>query len=170
VTPESNDSSLRPNQLFAISLPFAVLDEKKWKEILRILEEELLTPYGFRTLSPRDPRYIPHYEGDPDRRDSSYHQGTIWPWLLGPFVAAYLKAFGASKEVKMKMKRRLDLLLEHVEDYGLGSISEIFDADPPHTPRGCVSQAWNVAELLRAYELLKSDEAKFFQPREFSLR
>lgn len=170
VTPESSDSSLRPNQLFSISLPFAVLDEKKWKEVLRILEEELLTPYGFRTLSPKDPRYIAHYEGDPDRRDSSYHQGTVWPWLLGPFVAAYLKAFGPSKEVKMKMKRRLDLLLEHVEDYGLGSVSEIFDADPPHTPRGCVSQAWNVAELLRAYELLRSDEARFFQPQEFSLR
>lgn len=166
----NKDASLRPNQLFAISLPFAVLDETRWKEILRAVEEELLTPYGLRTLSPKDPMYISVYEGDPEKRDASYHQGTVWPWLMGAYVTAYFKAYGKTKEAKMKVKRQLDSLLEHVEDIGLGSISEIFDGDPPHTPRGCVSQAWSVAELLRAYELLKSDEWKLQQPREFILR
>ncbi len=170
VAAQEPDSSLRPNQIFAIGLPFPVLDEKKWKEVLRVVEEELLTPFGLRTLSPKDPKYVPFYEGDAEKRDSSYHQGTVWPWLMGTYVAAYLRAFGKSKEVKMKIRRQLDALLEHIEDIGLGSISEIFDAEYPHTARGCVSQAWSVAELLRAYELLKADEIKLQQPKEFILR
>ncbi len=167
---EAKDPSLRPNQIFAISLPFAVLDEKKWKQVLKVVEEELLTPFGLRTLSPKDPKYIPSYEGESERRDAAYHQGTVWPWLMGAFVTACLKAFGKSKEVKMKVKRQLDYLVEHVEDIGLGSISEIFDGEHPHTAHGCISQAWSVAELLRAYELLKSDEIKLKQPGEFILR
>src|SRR3989338_3561975 len=164
------DASLRPNQIFAVGLPFPVLDEKKWKDVLRAVEDELLTPMGLRTLSPKDPKYVPFYEGDSEKRDMSYHQGTVWPWLMGTYVAACLRAFGKAKEVKMKIRRQLDGLLEHVEDVGLGSVSEIFDAEYPHTARGCVSQAWSVAELLRAYELLKSDEIKLQQPKEFILR
>ncbi len=164
------DDSLRPNQIFAISLAFPVLDEKRWKDVVHVVEEKLLTPFGLRTLSPQDPKYVPFYEGDPEKRDASYHQGTVWPWLIGAYVAAYLRTFGRSKEVKSKLRRQLDSLLEHIEDIGLGSVSEIFDGDPPHTPRGCISQAWSVAELLRAYELLKADEIRFEQPKEFILR
>ena len=170
VNGEVQDASLRPNQIFSVSLLFPILDEKRWKDVLRVVEEHLLTPYGLRSLSPNDPNYKPYYEGDPEKRDAAYHQGTVWPWLMGGFVSAYLKAFGKTKEVKAKLRRLLDSLVEHVEDSGLGSISEIFDGAHPHAARGCISQAWSVAELLRAYELLKADEIKLEQPKELILR
>jgi predicted glycogen debranching enzyme len=164
------DPSVRPNQIFALSLAFPVLDEKRWKDVLRVVEEELMTPYGLRTLSPKDPKYIPYYEGDPSKRDSAYHQGAVWPWLMGAFVAAYLRAYGSSKDVRTKVRRWLDPLLEHVEEEGLATISEIFDGDPPHMARGCISQAWSVAELLRSYELLKPEDVRLERPKELILR
>lgn len=127
-----------------------------WYNALRILadllpqfEEKLLTPYGLRTLDPEHPRYRPRCEGDPVSRDSSYHQGTVWPWLLGPFISALVRTNGAAGRVQAKSI--LETIATHFGDAGIGTISEIFDAAHPHTPRGCIAQAWSVAEILRAY-------------------
>lgn len=143
------DASVRPNQVFAISLPFTMLDRKKEKLILKKIEEELLTPYGLRSLSPYDRRYTGKYEGNQASRDRAYHNGTVWPWLLGPFVTAYTKVHGKSSR---QYCRELLLNFEpHLDEAGLGSISEVFDGDSPHRPGGCISQAWSVAETLRAW-------------------
>jgi predicted glycogen debranching enzyme len=148
------DASIRPNQVLALSLPHPLLDDnEKSKSQLAVVEKELLTPRGLRTLSPRDSRYRGRYEGDVWSRDSAYHQGTVWPWLLGPFVEAYLRVHGATPETKAKARGFLTPLLEHLNEAGLGSISEVFDGDPPHRPGGCISQAWSVAEFLRAWAL-----------------
>ncbi len=143
------DDSVRPNQVVAMSLTYPVLDSSKWKSVLDVVERELLTPYGLRTLSPNDPRYQGIYEGDLETRDKAYHQGTVWPWLIGPYIKAYLRAYGHSKENLAYCSRLLEPFLEHLRDAGLGQISEIFDGDPPHKPRGCIAQAWSVAEALR---------------------
>ena len=118
--------------------------------MLEVVERELLTPCGLRTLSPRDSRYRARYEGGVWERDSSYHQGTVWPWLLGPFISAYVKAHGRSEESRMQARAWLDRMSEHTQVAGLGQISEVLDAEAPHEPRGCIAQAWSVAELLRA--------------------
>jgi glycogen debranching enzyme len=144
---ERKDASLRPNQAIALSLGYTMVPSEKAKAILAVVERELLTPYGLRTLSPSDPRYCPRYEGDQMRRDSAYHQGTVWPWLLGPFVTAYVKAYGSASREKARCW--LGHFESHLSEAGLGSVSEIFDGDAPHTPRGCIAQAWSVAELLR---------------------
>jgi glycogen debranching enzyme len=119
------------------------------KNILRVVERELLTPRGLRTLSPNDFRYIGRYEGDPRSRDGSYHQGTVWPWLMGPCITAYVKTFGenAGRKFATKWLKNFD---DHLTEGCLGQVSEIFDGAPPHTSRGCVAQAWSIAELLRA--------------------
>jgi glycogen debranching enzyme len=144
---DRKDASLRPNQAIALSLGYTMVPAEKAKAILAVVERELLTPYGLRTLSPSDPRYCARYEGDQMRRDSAYHQGTVWPWLLGPFITAYVKTHGpASRE---KARGWLSHFESHLSEAGLGSVSEIFDGDAPHTPRGCIAQAWSVAELLR---------------------
>ncbi|HZR28306.1 MAG TPA: amylo-alpha-1,6-glucosidase [Terriglobales bacterium] len=143
------DASIRPNQVFAISLPYPILEPEKSPSVLQVVERELLTPYGLRTLSPGDARYIGHYAGDSGARDRAYHQGTVWPWLLGPFITAYLKVNGQSREARDKASQWLRNFEPHLAIAGLGQISEIFDGDPPHTPRGCIAQAWSVAELLR---------------------
>ncbi|MCL7488497.1 MAG: glycogen debranching enzyme N-terminal domain-containing protein [Desulfobulbaceae bacterium] len=143
------ESAIRPNQVFAISLPFPLLSVKRSTMVLTVLEEKLLTPCGLRSLSPDHPDYRSRYEGDPLSRDSSYHQGTVWPWLLGPFVTALVRIRG--KAGKKQAKTILEKMATHLGDAGVGAISEIFDADPPHTPRGCISQAWSVSELLRVY-------------------
>ncbi len=116
---------------------------------LCVVERELLTPRGLRTLSPNDSKYIGHYEGDPRRRDGAYHQGTVWPWLMGPYITAYVKTFGeeTGREFAVEWLTNFE---EHLAEACLGQVSEIFDGDPPHTPRGCIAQAWSVAELLRA--------------------
>jgi glycogen debranching enzyme len=114
---------------------------------LRVVEQDLLTPYGLRSLSPKDIAYHGRYEGDRWQRDGSYHQGTVWSWLIGPYIAARQRVYG--KEAGTQ--RLLESLLHHVTDAGVGSISEIFDGDPPHRPRGCIAQAWGVAELLRVW-------------------
>jgi len=142
------DASLRPNQLIALALPFPLLDGDRAAQILAVIEEKLLTPFGLRTLSPDDPRYRPVCTGSPWERDSAYHQGTVWPWLLGPYLSALVRLRG--DEGRRQGRERLAGLRAHLGEAGIGSISEIFDAEPPHTPRGCIAQAWSVAEVLRA--------------------
>ena len=140
------DPNLRPNQLFALSLPYPILDDNtKAKAILKIVEEKLYTPVGLRSLSPDDKRYIPSYGGDQYNRDSSYHQGTVWSWLLGPYADALMKV----KNEKAKVKKIMEDFTCHLNEGCIGSVSEIFDAEVPHYPRGCAAQAWGVAEVLR---------------------
>ncbi len=142
----NRDGSIRPNQIFAVSLPYSMLDAERSKMIVDKVEAELLTPVGLRSLSPNDPRYIPVYTGSPMERDSAYHQGTVWAWLIGPFVDAYRKVNPDSETRVTEMFRGFE---QHLTEAGLGQISEIFDAEPPHAPRGCPAQAWSVAEVLR---------------------
>ncbi len=143
------DDSLRPNQVFAVSLPHPLVTGERARRIVETVERELLTPYGLRTLAPRHPDYRGRYEGDPYVRDTAYHQGTVWAWLIGPFITAYLKVHKRSPESIETARGWLKSFREHLFDAGLGQVSEIFDGDPPHTPRGCIAQAWSVAELLR---------------------
>jgi len=117
--------------------------------LVSVIEECLLTPFGLRTLDPKDPRYAAHYEGDPATRDAAYHQGTVWPWLIGPFLTAYQKVHGKSAKSQSHIRAHLALLLTHLWEAGLGTISEIFDGDMPHEPRGTIAQAWSVGEILR---------------------
>ena len=140
------DASIRPNQIFAVSLPHSMIDAERAKKIIDKIESELLTPVGLRSLSPRDPKYIPIYIGSPFERDSAYHQGTVWGWLIGPFIGAYRKVYPSNGDRVSEMLAGLEA---HLLEAGVGQISEIFDADPPHTPRGCPAQAWSVAEVLR---------------------
>jgi len=149
VNGDERDASIRPNQVLAISLMNSMLSNARAKNLLRVVERELLTPRGLRTLSPKDSRYVGRYEGDPRSRDGSYHQGTVWPWLMGSYITAYAKTFGekAGRTFATEWLKNFD---GHLREACLGQISEIFDGDPPHTPRGCVAQAWSVAELLGA--------------------
>jgi predicted glycogen debranching enzyme len=145
------DASIRPNQIFAVSLPHPLLTGEQAMHVVDVVEWELLTPYGLRTLSPRDPKYRGRYEGDPRSRDSAYHQGTVWPWLLGPFLTSYVKVHEGTEEARRRADHFLDPLRAHLLDAGLGQISEVFDGDAPHRPGGCFAQAWSVAEVLRTY-------------------
>jgi len=147
---EDRDAAIRPNQIFAVSLYHRMLPAEKEKQVVNVVERELLTPLGLRSLSPDDPNYRPRYEGGVVERDSAYHQGTVWPWLMGPFISAYVKVHNRSTDAKRHAEEWLLAFKEHLAAGGLGHISEIADAEPPHNPRGCVAQAWSVAELLRA--------------------
>jgi glycogen debranching enzyme len=139
---------LRPNQLFAISLDHPVLDAKHWKSVIDVVEKKLVTPLGLRTLSPDDPKYKPIYGGDLRSRDGAYHQGTVWAWLIGPFIDAWLKAYPHDRAAARKFLQRFP---QHLSEAGMGTISEVFDAREPHNPGGCIAQAWSVAEVLRAW-------------------
>lgn len=143
------DASLRPNQIFAVSLPHSMLPAEKARRVVETVQRELLTPYGLRTLARGDPRYCRRYEGSPAQRDAAYHQGTVWPWLMGPFLTAYVRVHGHAEAARQQAVAWLMPLQEHLCTAGLGQVSEIFDAEPPHTPRGCIAQAWSVAEVLR---------------------
>ena len=143
------DASVRPNQIFAVSLPHSMLDAERSAKVVAKVESELLTPVGLRSLSPNDARYCPTYIGSPFARDSAYHQGTVWGWLIGPFVDAYRKVKGRSKKTEKRVAEILSGFESHITEAGIGQISEIFDADPPFSPRGCFAQAWSVAEVLR---------------------
>ncbi|MFC2154772.1 amylo-alpha-1,6-glucosidase [Candidatus Altiarchaeota archaeon] len=145
---DRNDSSIRPNQIFALSLPFSILSSEREKSVLNKVEEELLTPFGLRTLSQGDSKYVGVYQGGPYSRDRAYHQGTVWPWLLGPYWQAYLKVNGNSEESKSNVRKQIESLKPHLEIHGLGSVSEIFEAQNLR-PDGCIAQAWSVAEILR---------------------
>ncbi|MEX2273285.1 MAG: amylo-alpha-1,6-glucosidase [Vicinamibacterales bacterium] len=141
-----DDSACRPNQLFAISLEHPVLDPTHWQAVAAVVEQRLLTPVGLRSLAPGHPDYKPQYFGDLRTRDAAYHQGTVWGWLIGPAVDAWLKTHPGDVA---RARRLLDGLIEHLDQAGAGSISEVFDAEPPYAPRGCIAQAWSVAEVLR---------------------
>jgi len=144
------DASIRPNQIFAVSLPHSMLSRERAKQVVDTVQQHLLTPYGLRSLAPSDPQYRGSYTGDGRSRDGAYHQGTVWPWLMGPFITAYLRVHGRSEAALRQAKQWLAPFKEHLSEAGLGHISEIFDGDGPHRPVGCVAQAWSVAEILRA--------------------
>jgi predicted glycogen debranching enzyme len=150
------DKKIRPNQIFAVSLPHPLLPTERAQAVVQVVKEKLLTPYGLRSLAPDDPDYRPVYKGNGDERDSAYHQGTVWAWLIGPFVDAYLIAFGESDENCRYLKSLFDGFRQHLSEAMIGSISEIFDAEAPHAPKGCAAQAWSVAEVLRSYRKLEA--------------
>ena len=141
-----NDTSLRPNQILSISLPHAVLAEDKWQTVLNVIREQLVTPVGLRSLAPSDPNFKAHYDGDLRARDAAYHEGTVWAWLIGPFFDAWLRANPGDWQTARSLLSGFD---NEMSNAGIGTISEIFDAEPPFTPRGCIAQAWSVAEVLR---------------------
>jgi len=149
--PGKLDASLRPNQIFAVGgLPIALLEGDHALKVVEVVERRLWTPLGLRSLAPEEPGYTPGYKGGVRERDSAYHQGTVWPWLIGPFVEAWVRVHGATAEsIPEARERFLTPILEHLNNAGLGHISEIADADPPHTPRGCPFQAWSLGEALR---------------------
>ncbi len=149
VNGDARDASIRPNQIFAVSLPHSMLENERAKKVVAVVERDLLTPVGLRSLAPSDPNYIGVYQGDMHSRDGAYHQGTVWPWLMGAFITAYLKANHQSKPARKQAGKWLNGFLPHLSEAGLGQISEIFDGDAPYSTRGCVAQAWSVAELLR---------------------
>jgi len=154
------DTAVRPNQIFAVSLPFSPLDPVQQTAVVRAVREQLLTPCGLRTLSPADPAYRGRYRGSPAERDGAYHQGSVWPWLLGAFGEAALRVADDPKQEKENLRRYLRTFLrQHLVEAGIGSVSELFDGDAPHRPGGCIAQAWSVAELLRLYKLLEDGES-----------
>ena len=149
------DATIRPNQIFAVSLPFSCLDRSRQAAVVKTVQHKLLTPYGLRTLPKEDRRYKGHYHGSRFERDSAYHQGTVWAYLIGPFVESFLKVNDHSRRAVEQARKMLEPLMRHLRnDACLQSVSEIFDGDEPHEPKGCVAQAWSVAELLRAKKLL----------------
>ncbi len=153
----SVDATLRPNQIFAVSLGFSPLGRREQTSVVDAVQKNLLTPYGLRTLSAADSRYRGKYAGGQQQRDEAYHQGTVWPYLIGPFVEAYLKVNDFSRKSKRKAAEFIKPLMRHLtEDACLGQLCEIFDGDAPHKPRGCIAQAWSVGELIRAYQLVNS--------------
>ncbi len=142
---QGNDTSFRPNQIVAIALQHPILEEQRWRAVVDAVADKLLTPVGLRTLS-RDHRdYKPMYFGDLRARDAAYHQGTVWAWLIGPFIDAWLKVYKDAS----KARGMLEGFHSHLVEVGIGTVSEIFDAEPPYHPRGCIAQAWSVAEVLR---------------------
>jgi predicted glycogen debranching enzyme len=157
---EMRDTSIRPNQIFALSLPFPILEGQQAQKVLETVTDKLYTPFGLRSLAPEDPHYRPVYRGNGSERDSAYHQGTVWGWLLGPWLTAFVRVNG--QKGKGIARKYFQELIPHLKDAGIGTISEIFDADWPHAPRGCIAQAWSVAEIMRAYveDLLEVNPGK----------
>jgi glycogen debranching enzyme len=145
------DPTFRPNQIFAVGgLPFPVLEGERARRVVDAVEARLATPLGLRSLAPADPAYVGRYEGGPRQRDGAYHQGTAWPWLSGAFVDAWVRVRGGTEEARREARVRfLAPLLAHLDEAGLGHVSEIADGDAPHAPRGCPFQAWSLGELLR---------------------
>jgi len=148
---QMKDPSIRPNQIFSVALPYTLLSPEKEKAIVDRVEKDLLTPFGLRTLSTDNPSYKGQYHGGPKERDLAYHNGTVWPWLLGAYVKAYRKVHNYSKKSLEDMRSLLRGFDMHLETAGIGTISEVFDGDFPYSPGGCIAQAWSVAEILRAY-------------------
>ncbi|HEY8131487.1 MAG TPA: amylo-alpha-1,6-glucosidase [Thermoanaerobaculia bacterium] len=150
---DGNDTALRPNQVFAVALDFPVLDESRWKPVVEVVRQKLLTPFGLRSLSPDHPDYKPAYDGDLRARDAAYHQGTVWAWLIGPFLDAWLKVNPGDNAGALRL---IEGFKPHLADACIGTISEVFDAEPPYHPRGCAAQAWSVAEVLRCLYRLRA--------------
>jgi len=151
---KGDDAACRPNQLFAISLEHPVLDASRWPAVLDVVSRELLTPVGLRSLAPGHPDYKARYYGDLRARDAAYHQGTVWAWLIGPFIDTWLKVH---PDDHTRARCFLQGFVAHLEDACIGSISEVFDAEEPFTSRGCVAQAWSVAEVLRCWANTAAD-------------
>ncbi|MCE5282944.1 MAG: amylo-alpha-1,6-glucosidase [Deltaproteobacteria bacterium] len=150
------DTAIRPNQIFAVSLPFSPLEPEEQAAVVGTVRSHLLTPCGLRTLAPADPAYRGRYRGSGPERDAAYHQGTVWPWLLGPFGEAAIRvAVDRNREREALMNHLRIFLSGHLTEAGIGSVSEVFDGDPPHWPGGCIAQAWSVAELIRLFFLLR---------------
>jgi predicted glycogen debranching enzyme len=154
LTDSGSDAAIRPNQVFAVSLPHCPLALSAQKAVLKVVEQRLLTPTGLRTLSPNDPGYRPRYEGGIVERDSGYHQGTVWPWLIGGFVEGHLRVYKNPKKARAFLKG----LVERLNDGGVGSMAEVYDGDIPQRPNGCPFQAWSVGELLRTWRLTRTDD------------
>ncbi len=150
-TNDTADATIRPNQIIAAALPYSPLNDDQARAVVETVRTELLTPYGLRTLSPRDSAYRPRYEGGPAERDRAYHQGTVWPWLIGSFVDAFRRVEGKSEATNAAVRDLLAPLLDSLADYGMGGIAEVYDAEAPQRPNGCPWQAWSVAEILRAW-------------------
>jgi glycogen debranching enzyme len=153
------DASIRPNQVIAIGLKHSILNQDRAPQVLAVVDRELLTPRGLRTLSTKDAQYRGRYEGDGATRDSVYHQGTVWPWLMGPYFNAQANTFGRSQAQRV-CRKWLSEFETHLAEACIGQVSEIFDGDAPHTPRGCVAQAWSVSEILRVAVELGTEEEK----------
>jgi predicted glycogen debranching enzyme len=145
--PTGDDAALRPNQLLAVSLPYSPLSPARQRAVVDACARHLLTSHGLRSLDPRHPNYKGRHGGARRNRDAAYHQGTVWGWLIGPFVSAHLRVYGDREQARSF----LEPLLRHLAGHGVGSLSEIFHGDAPFTPRGCIAQAWTVAEVLRAW-------------------
>ena len=158
VNDEIQDKSVRPNQIFATSLPYSPLNDEQKERVMAKVEKELLTNKGVRTLSPKNPLYVGRYEGGQAERDNAYHQGTVWPWLLGHFIEGYIKIHG--KNALPMAKKVIDNFKDDMREYGLCSVAEIYDGDPPYKPKGSISQAWSVAEILRIIQMVKELELK----------
>ena len=154
---EGMNMFVRPNMLIAVSLPYSMLDKEEMKIILDLADKDLLTPRGLRTLSPRNRFYKGSYHGNQEERDNAYHQGTVWPWLLGPFCEGWLKVYG--KQGVQKIKNLIYGLEDVMSEHGVSTISEIYNGDPPHSPEGAISQAWSVGEVLRIIDLLETKYA-----------
>jgi glycogen debranching enzyme len=135
-----------------VSLPFSPLTAERQRAVFEVVTEHLLTPYGLRTLSPRHDKYVGKYRGNRWQRDCAYHQGTVWPWLIGAYCDAAVRVNNLGPDRKQAVGELLQPLLEHLENGGLGHIAELFDGDPPHRPGGCYAQAWSIAEVLRVYD------------------
>jgi glycogen debranching enzyme len=157
--PGEVDSSVRPNQIFAVGgLPHSLVDGARARAVVDVVERQLWTPLGLRSLAPGEPGYAPRYQGGVAERDGAYHQGTVWPWLAGPFVEAWVRVRGGGRDVRQVARTRfLAPLLQHLDRAGLGHLSEIADAEPPHTARGCPFQAWSVGEALRLERVVLAD-------------
>lgn len=153
--PDGDDASLRPNQIFAVSLPESPLPAERQQAVVDACARHLLTSYGLRSLAPVDPQYQGHYGGNQRQRDGTYHQGTVWGWLLGPFCLAHFRVYDDPDQVLQFLRP----MAHHLSAAGLGSLSEIFDGEAPFTPRGCFAQAWSVAEVLRAWHIIRQNPA-----------
>ncbi len=154
------DAAIRPNQIFAVSLHHGMLSRERALAVVENVRQHLLTPYGLRSLAPSDPAYRGRYQGGPAERDGTYHQGTVWPWLIGPFLMSYLKVNESNKQSRQQVRQRLLSLEAHLLDAGLAHISEIFDGDVPQRPAGCIAQAWSVAEVLRVCAALGDESSE----------
>ena len=151
---EGKNYFVRPNMVIAVSMPYSMLDKEQMKKILNVADKELVTPRGLRTLSPGNIYYKGCYSGTQEERDNAYHQGTVWPWLYGPFCEGWLRVYG--NQGVQKVKKLIFGLEAVMSEHGISTLSEIHDGDPPHSPQGAISQAWSVGEVLRIIELLET--------------
>jgi glycogen debranching enzyme len=156
------DAQLRPNQVLAVGgLPLSVLEGARARRVVETVERTLLTPMGLRSLAPRSPGYCPQYRGGPEQRDGAYHQGTVWPWLLGPFVEAWVRVRGDTATARTQARSRfLAPLMDHLATSGLGHVSEVADGEAPHAPGGCPFQAWSIGELLRLDRVVLAEQVQ----------